>query len=253
MAILRELSWTMAEDDATETLPPEASADAPANGAEQSEPLTKSVASRLRDLIAQDALPAGERIRERALAERLQVSRTPLREALKVLATEGLVELFPNRGAVVSDPDPVEVQDLLQVLGVLEALGGELACAQASQRELDEVQALHYEMLAAYARKDRLTYFKVNQQIHKAIVAASGNASLIETHGRINARLYRVRYRSNSRNTKWDVAIEEHEAILAALRARDAAALSKILRSHLGSTWANVSETFGDNAEKTGR
>lgn len=217
---------------------------------EPGEPLTKSVANRLRDLIAQDALPAGERIRERALAERLQVSRTPLREALKVLATEGLVELFPNRGAVVSNPDPTEVQDLLQVLGVLEALGGELACARANAADLDEVQALHYEMLAAYARKDRLAYFKANQQIHKAIVAISGNASLIETHARINARLYRVRYRSNSRNTKWDVAIEEHEAILAALRARDGAALSKILRSHLGSTWANVSETFEGGSEK---
>ncbi|NIA68504.1 GntR family transcriptional regulator [Pelagibius litoralis] len=218
---------------------------------EPAEPLTKSVANRLRDMIAQDALPAGERIRERALAEQLQVSRTPLREALKVLATEGLVELFPNRGAVVSDPDPTEVQDLLQVLGVLEGLGGELACARAKEKDLDEVQALHYEMLAAYARKDRLTYFKVNQQIHKAIVAISGNASLIETHARINARLYRVRYRSNSRNTKWDVAIEEHEAILAALRERDAAALSKILRSHLGSTWTNVSEGLVGGGEET--
>ncbi len=243
----------MNEDDASETLAPEPAQEAPMTGIEPGEPLTKSVANRLRDMIAQDALPAGERIRERALAETLQVSRTPLREALKVLATEGLVELFPNRGAVVSNPDPTEVQDLLQVLGVLEALGGELACARASAADLDEVQALHYEMLAAYARKDRLTYFKVNQQIHKAIVAISGNTSLIETHARINAQLYRVRYRSNSRNTKWDVAIKEHEAILDALQARDSRALSKILRSHLGSTWANVSETFADSAEKADR
>lgn len=240
----------MNEDDPIETLPVAVTRDSAASEVVPAEPLTTSVANRLRDMIAQDALPAGERIRERALAETLQVSRTPLREALKVLATEGLVELFPNRGAVVSNPDPVEVQDLLQVLGVLEALGGELACAQAGEQDVAEVQALHYEMLAAYARKDRLTYFKVNQQIHKAIVAISGNASLIETHARINARLYRVRYRSNSRNTRWDVAIEEHEAILAALKARDGAALSKILRSHLGSTWANVSEGLEKGGEQ---
>ena len=241
----------MSEQDTAPTLDP--SGDEGARGAAPApgEPLTKSVANRLRDMIAQDALPAGQRVRERALAEQLQVSRTPLREALKVLATEGLVALYPNRGAVVADPDPGEVRDLLQLLGVLEALGGELACARASERELGEIAALHYEMLAAYARKDRLTYFKVNQKIHKAIVAASGNDSLIETHQRINARLYRVRYRSNSRNTKWNIAIEEHENILAALQARDGAALSNILRDHLGSTWANVSETFADSGTKS--
>ena len=240
-------------EDMTLERAPDAAADKALSGeVSPGEPLTKSVTNRLRDMIAQDELPAGERIRERALAETLQVSRTPLREALKILATEGLVELFPNRGAVVAKPDPAEVQDLLQVLGVLEALGGELACARASDRDIAEVQALHYEMLAAYARKDRLAYFKVNQQIHKAIVAISGNASLIETHGRINARLYRVRYRSNSRNTKWDVAIEEHEAILTALRARDGAALSQILRSHLGSTWANVRDGLDELDQNAG-
>ena len=240
------------EDMTLERAPGGAADKALAGETPPGEPLTKSVTNRLRDMIAQDELPAGQRIRERALAQTLQVSRTPLREALKVLATEGLVELFPNRGAVVSNPDPAEVQDLLQVLGVLEALGGELACLRASDKEIAEVQALHYEMLAAYARKDRLAYFKVNQQIHKAIVAISGNASLIETHARINARLYRVRYRSNSRNTKWDVAIEEHDAILAALQARNGKALSQILRSHLGSTWANVREGLDEPGQNAG-
>jgi DNA-binding GntR family transcriptional regulator len=232
----------MSETEAPDALPPSTAPAASLSETTPAEPLTKSVANRLRDMIAQDVLPAGERVRERALAETLQVSRTPLREALKVLAAEGLVELYPNRGAVVANPDPAEVQDLLQLLGVLEAFGGELACARASERDIAEVQALHYEMLAAYARKDRLAYFKANQQIHKAIVSISGNASLIETHARINAQLYRVRYRSNAHNTKWDVAIREHEDILAALRDRDGAALARILRSHLGSTWANVSE-----------
>ncbi len=239
----------MNENDAPETLPSSMEQAAPLGETPPAEPLTKSVANRLRDMIAQDVLPAGERVRERALAETLEVSRTPLREALKVLATEGLVELFPHRGAVVANPDPAKVQDLLQLLGVLEAFGGELACARASEQDLAEVQALHYEMLAAYARKDRLAYFKANQQIHKAIVSISGNASLIETHERINAQLYRVRYRSNAHNTKWDVAIQEHEDILSALRKRDGAALAGILRSHLGSTWANVSEGFGRDAK----
>ena len=143
--------------------------------------LPDKVAGLLRDMIVQDVLVPGQRIRERSLAEQLEVSRTPLREAMKVLATEGLVELSPNRGALVASPSPQQVQDMLQVLGVLEGLAGELACARASQDQIDEIQALHYEMLASYARKDRLGYFKLNQKIHQAIVAASGNVSLIET------------------------------------------------------------------------
>ena len=214
-------------------------------GPDDTPPLTQRVAGRLRDLIVQDQLKPGERIRERDLADRLAVSRTPLREALKILATEGMVTLAPNRGAVVASLTPDEAFDLLQVLGVLEALAGELACTRATDAEIDEIRALHYEMMAAYARKDRLEYFKVNQRIHLSIVAASRNAGLAETHDRINARLYRIRYRSNLRNRKWHTAIEEHQAILEALDRRDGALLSTVLRDHLGSTWAKVSETFG--------
>ncbi len=205
-------------------------------------PLTQQVAARLRDLIVQDELKPGERIRERDLAERLAVSRTPLREALKVLATEGLLELSPNRGAVVADPNLEEIRDLLELLGGIEALAGELAATRASNEEIGEIRALHYEMLAAYARKDRLGYFKANQAIHAAIVAACGNAAIADAHKRINARLYRVRCRSNLRSNRWHTAIDEHSSILEALEARDSEKLSSILRAHLGSTWDKVSE-----------
>ncbi len=210
-------------------------------------PLPQKVAGLLRDMIVQDVLVPGQRIRERGLAEQLAVSRTPLREALKVLATEGLVELSPNRGALVANPSPGEVHDMLQVLGVLEGLAGELACTRAEQDQIDEIQALHYEMLASYARKDRLGDFKLNQKIHQAIIAASGNLSLIETHARLNARLYRFRFQSNLRSTTWPTAIAEHEAILAALMRRDAGALSALMRDHLGSTWDKVSKIMADD------
>lgn len=209
--------------------------------------LPDKVAGLLRDMIVQDVLVPGQRIRERSLAEQLEVSRTPLREALKVLATEGLVELSPNRGALVAKSSPEEVHDMLQVLGVLEGLAGELACAQASQDQIDEIQALHYEMLACYARKDRLGYFKLNQKIHQAIVAASGNLSLTETHARLNAQLYRFRFQSNLRNTTWPTAIAEHETIMEALMRRDGAALSALMRDHLGSTWDKVSRIMAED------
>ncbi len=204
-------------------------------------PLTAQVAARLRDLIIQDQLRPGERVRERELSERLCVSRTPLREALKVLATEGLVVLSPNRGAVVADPSLQEIHDVLELLGGVEGLAGELAASRIRDEEIAEIRALHYEMLAAFSRQNRLEYFKVNQLIHGAIVRASNNLALVEIHTQLNARVYRVRYRSNLRNTEWQTAIDEHWSILKALEARDGQRLSQVMRAHLGSTWTKIS------------
>jgi len=204
-------------------------------------PLTGQVATTIRDMIVQDKFKPGERIRERQLSKELNVSRTPLREALKILAGERLIDILPNRGAVVADPAPDEVRELLQVLGALEALGGRLAAECATDQEISEIRALHFEMLAAYSRKDRLTYFKLNQMIHKSIVAASRNAVLIEAHDQFNARVYRVRYRSNQRNALWHEAIHQHETIIEALESRDGTLLAQRLSSHLGNTWTKVS------------
>jgi len=208
------------------------------------ETLAQRVAASLRDMIVQDILPPGSRVRERTLAQELNVSRTPMREALRILATERLVELLPNRGAIVADPSAGEVRELLSVLGVLEALAGEQAAANATDAELEEINALHYEMLASFKRRDRLTYFKLNQSIHRGIVAASHNEALKEIHAQVNARLYRVRYQSNLNNMKWHTAITEHDSILEALSDRDGPRLARIMCAHLGSTWSNVSESI---------
>lgn len=210
-------------------------------------PLTNQVATIIRDMIVEDKFKPGERIRERQLSEELKVSRTPLREALKILEGEKLIALLPNRGAVVANPAPNEVRELLQVLAALEALGGRLAAENATDTEIAEIRALHFEMLAAYSRKDRLNYFKLNQKIHTSIVSASRNESLIETHKHFNARLYRVRYRSNQRNAKWHEAIDQHEEIIAALEARDGELIANQMSSHLGATWVKVSaEDYAD-------
>jgi DNA-binding GntR family transcriptional regulator len=204
--------------------------------------LSDQIANRLRDMIIQNELAPGDRIREREVCEELQVSRTPLREALHKLASEGLIELVPNRGAVITRPSTEEISDMLQVLGVLEAFAGERVCNFISDEELAEIKALQYEMLAAYARQDRLKYFKLNQKIHLAIVKAARSDTLLSLHSRLNARLYRIRYQSNLKNETWGSAVAEHDRILEALENRDAEKLSSLLRQHLKSTWEKVSE-----------
>ena len=207
-------------------------------------PLAQQVAARIRDMIIQDQLTPGEWIREQALADKLNVSRTPLREALKMLELEGLIQLLQNRGAVVTELTVAEVEEKLEVLAVLEALAGKLACQKATDEELAEIRALHYEMLAWFSRQNRLEYFKLNQRIHLAIVAASGNRTLVATHARINAQLYRVRYQSNLQNELWGTAVDEHEEMLAALEARNSEAMAMCMLNHLGQTFFKFSKNL---------
>lgn len=200
------------------------------------------IAERIRVMIIEDVLPPGTPIRERSLAEQLNVSRTPLREALKILATEGLVDMEPCRSAVVASLSGREVRELLQLLGVIEAFAGELACTSATDEQIREIRALHYEMLAAYTRGDRLGYFQRNQEIHRALVAATGNETLISYHAMLNARVYRVRYVCNLKTRRWETAIKEHQEILEALERRDAQAVAAVLRGHVLRAWDEMAQ-----------
>lgn len=202
--------------------------------------LPEQVTNRLRDMIVQNELVPGERIPERSIAAQLNVSRTPLRSALQVLAAEGLIELLPNRGAIVADPGPERVREMLEVQGVLEEFAGLLFCANASDADVAEIRALHYEMLAAYARRERLAYFKLNQRIHRQIVRATGNSALDEMHELLSARLFRFRYQPNLRLDLWESAVQEHEQILDAVVSRDGPRLGRVLREHLKTTWIKL-------------
>ena len=203
-------------------------------------PLHEEAADRLRELIEQGRLAPGARLNERLLTAQLGVSRTPLREAFKVLATEGLVELLPNRGAVVTQLDPGRLSEALAVMGALEALAGELACANATDAQLNEIRALHYEMLAHHARGDLAGYFKFNQAIHLKLVKYSGNATLHTIYRQLNGNVRRARYMANLSKERWDAAVREHDEILAALAARDVKRIKTLLSDHLAHKLASV-------------
>ena len=203
-------------------------------------PLHEEATDRLRDLIVQGTLAPGSRLNERLLTAQLGLSRTPLREAFKVLATEGLVELLPNRGAIVSQIDAVRLSETLAVMGALEALAGEFACRNATDAQINEVRALHYEMLAHHARGDLAGYFKFNQAIHLKIVKYSGNAVLYHAYRQLNANVRRARYMANLSKERWDAAVREHDEILAALGARDVRRIKALLSDHLAQKLSSV-------------
>lgn len=195
--------------------------------------LSAAVGARLRDMIVEGVLAPGTRLNERVLCEQLNVSRTPLREAFKTLAVEGLIVLQPNRGAVVAQMSVPEIEQTFEVMGALEGLSGELACARATDAEVAEVRALHFDMLAAHARRDLPTYYRLNHTIHDRINAMARNTVLTETYQQINARIQSLRFRSNFNQEKWDAAVHEHGLMLEALERRDGNALRAILQQHL--------------------
>jgi DNA-binding GntR family transcriptional regulator len=202
--------------------------------------LHEDATERLRDMIVQGELAPGVRLNERILGERLGVSRTPLREAIKRLASEGLVELQANRGATVTRLTLETVRGVFQVMGALEALAGELACANATETQLAELRALHFQMRAHHARGDLPGYFRENQRIHLLIAECSGNETLVATYRNLNANVRRARYMANLTRERWDQAVREHDEILDALERRDAPRLQRLLREHLGNKMVSV-------------
>jgi DNA-binding GntR family transcriptional regulator len=198
------------------------------------------IVTRLRDMIIEGDLQPGQRIPENQIGEELGVSRTPLREALKFLASEGLVELIPSRGAVVKRFSAKDVEDMLIVIRSMEMLAARLACVHASDEGIARLRVLHDAMVAHYQAGERLEYYKLNQQIHTGIVALADNAPLGEVHALLQSRVKRIRFIGHEGAERWADAVAEHERIIAALEARDAETLARELDVHLANGWERV-------------
>lgn len=205
---------------------------------------TQVAADKLRQLIVAGDLHPGQRIAEREIVEHLPgLSRTPLREALKILATEGLVVIAPNRGATVTALSIAEVEDIIELVVGLESLAAERACERITDQEIAEITALHQAMHEAYKSERLMDYFEINQRIHQKIVDAAKNAELSRIYAAECARIKRYRYAGNRRHERWECAIAEHDQILFALRGRDGALLREMLRVHHRNGW-KVSRTL---------
>lgn len=195
--------------------------------------LHDEVVSRVRHMLMEGEIPPGARVPERDLCLTLGISRTPLREALKVLAAEGYVVLLPNRGARAAKLTQKDVQDLFEVCESLEAAAGELACQRITDEQVQRIAGLHNEMVSHYRNRDLPQYYRCNRSIHEAIVDEADNAVLASLYESVTSRIRRARFVAPMPPTHWELAVQEHEAILNALQRRDGAGLSHILRRHL--------------------
>jgi DNA-binding GntR family transcriptional regulator len=219
----------------------------------EADSLHGEVLSRLRDAIVEGRLPPDTRVPEKELCTEFGVSRTPLREALKVLAAEGLIELLPNRGSRVRRFTEEDVRNFFEVLAALESAAGRLACGRITDAEISAIERLHYDMYGHYMRRELPPYFRLNQAIHAAIVEAARNPALSETYESFTARMRQFRYSANTiARDRWGDAMREHELILDALRRRNGNELASILFDHLLKKYQAVSQAISDAAPSNG-
>jgi DNA-binding GntR family transcriptional regulator len=212
--------------------------------------LHEQTASKLKDMIVRGVLPAGASLVEKDLSTAFGVSRTPLREALKLLAAEGLVELHQNRSARVPDWEPDEVLELFEALAGIERLTAELAAPRISNAQLNELREKQTRLDGMHQDKMLNAYFALNQEIHLTIVTAARNRPLAEAHAPLQARAQWARLRALSTGSRWEESAREHRDLFEALDTRDAAHAGAIAYRHVLRTGAVIAETLGAQRAK---
>jgi GntR family transcriptional regulator, rspAB operon transcriptional repressor len=211
--------------------------------------LPEQIADKLRRDILKGTLAPGQQIKERDHAIELDVSRTPMREAIRILSKEGLVLLRPSRSPIVADPSFEEISDVIEVLTALELRCGALACKHATDKDIAKLQAMHDNMALVQGKVGKIEFFEFDMEFHMAIAAASHNAVLAETHSAFVRRLWRARYLSASRKESSDRVKRQHGGIMAALQSRDIDLTYKHINEHLDALIENIRDKYASEAD----
>jgi len=206
--------------------------------------LHHEVVEKLRELILAGELEPRSRVNEAELCERFSISRTPLREAIKLLAADGLLDLLPHRGARVAALSGSEIDEIIQVVGALEALAGELACQCISDAELSAIETANLDMVEAWKAKDYPRYFERNREIHEAIMASTRNSALQRVYRGLSGRVQRARFSAHKTEQQWKRAIDDHNLMVILLKRRDGAALAQLMRDHIKNMKVFISAAY---------
>jgi DNA-binding GntR family transcriptional regulator len=188
---------------------------------------------RIRELIVSLALPPGTIINERELMERLDLGRTPVREALRTLAREQLVDVFPRRGIFVSRVDARDLAGLSEVRLALETLAARLAAERATDEDRAGCAALLGELEQAAGKKDERALIELDQRIHRHVHRCTHNPFLTRTLEEYYVLTLRVWFLALDRVARLEDAVREHRELLNAVRAGDSATAEEVMRRHV--------------------
>jgi DNA-binding GntR family transcriptional regulator len=218
----------------------------PVNINKRSRPTSDNLCSRtvndLREMIVRGDIKPGFAIREASLSQTLNISRTPVREALKILETEGLVSIRKNQGARVSAVNLAEAYELFEAAAGIERYAAELATVRHSTADYKKLETLQTTLERAFLAGDLKKYFEVNQNIHLSIVKMAYNAALQSLHDGVFAHIRRLRYFALNADRRWHDSVDEHRAILNALRRGDPRETGSLLESHVLATGRAIAQ-----------
>ena len=207
-------------------------------------PLRDVVFKTLRQAILKGELEPGERLMEIQLAERLGVSRTPIREAIRKLELEGLVLMIPRKGAEVAKISARSLRDVLEVRRALEELAIELACQRMSEEDIDNLQKAQDDFKAAISEGDAMKIAETDEHYHDVIYEGTQNAKLIQMLNNLREQMYRYRLEYIKDEDKRKILILEHERILKAVRERKVADAKEAMREHIDNQEITVAKNI---------
>ncbi len=194
--------------------------------------LREKILENIRDAIISGALKAGSRVSEPDLAERYGISRTPIREALRQLESEGYLTVIPRRGAVVSVFSEKDVEEFYAIKSILEGYAARRACEKLTAKELDRLQAINDRLADLAANNDIKTFFKIHNDFHDVFIKAADNEKLRELIISLVTRFQRLRLMSISLPGRMGISVQEHEKIIEAFRRKDAETAEMLVRKN---------------------
>jgi DNA-binding GntR family transcriptional regulator len=206
--------------------------------------LHDQLVAKVREMIVDGELQAGAPLPERMLCETFGVSRTPLREAFKILASEGLIELRSHRTPVVTPINRVEIANTFDVMIALDGVAGLQAATLATDDDIARLNAMHDRLVHLHREAARTAYFRLNQEIHVEITRLANNPVLLNIWTTLHANIFRARAVANYDPRRWTESMDEHEAFMALLRVRDAPGFAAVLSAHTRKTGDAVLSTL---------
>jgi DNA-binding GntR family transcriptional regulator len=195
--------------------------------------LHEEIANNLRELIMSGELQEGDKIKEDELCSSMGISKTPLREALRVLSVEGLIRLVPNRGSFVSTPTFEEIREMFDVMSVLEGVCARAAAAKMGAKDLATLEKLHERLEENYRRKAQREYIRINNQYHAFVQELAGNRTLNQIVNGLRQKILLYRYQSLNLPERFAQSIQEHRDLLEAFRKKDPKKAETLMRRHL--------------------
>ena len=199
----------------------------------QKKTLHEEIANNLREMIMAGELTEGDKIKEDELCTVMEISKTPLREALRVLSAEGLIRLIPNRGSYVTTPTFEEIKEMFDVMSVLEGVCARTAAKKMSTGDFKKLEEIHHQLEKNFRLKDQKQYIHHNNLYHAFVQELAGNKTLNQIVNGLRQKILLYRFKSLNLFGRFEQSIQEHRELLEAFRNRDAAKAELLMKSHM--------------------